>query len=199
MRLGIFGGSFDPVHNGHLGLARACQEQAALDEVWFMPTSTQPLKQHGPHASNADRMKMLRLATEDEDAWRVCTLETDRGGVSYTIDTLRQLREELPEAALFFLIGSDALRDVAHWKEPREIFRLATPLVVHRAGAPPADLAPLVPLCTDQTRARLIELPALDVSSSEIRTGLAAGDSIDGLTPPSVVEYISTNQLYASP
>ena len=196
MRLGIFGGSFDPVHNGHLGLARACQEQAALDEVWFMPTATQPLKQKGPHASNADRVEMLRHATENESAWRVCTLEVDRGGVSYTVDTLRQLHEELPEAALFFLIGSDAIRDVAQWKEPGEIFRLATPLVVHRAGAPPADLAPLAPLCTKETQARLIELPALDVSSSEIRTRLAAGDSIDGLAPPSVVEYIATNHLY---
>src|SRR4051812_2585438 len=84
MRLGIFGGSFDPVHNGHLALARACQRQVGLDEVWFMPTAVQPLKAHGPHAVDTNRVEMLRLATGDEPAWRVCTLEVERGGRSYT-------------------------------------------------------------------------------------------------------------------
>ena len=90
MRLGIFGGSFDPVHNGHLELARCCQREAALDEVWFMPTAIQPLKHAGPQATNQQRLEMLRLAVEHEPAWRVCTLEIDRGGYSYTVDTLRR-------------------------------------------------------------------------------------------------------------
>src|SRR4051812_28641002 len=124
MRLGIFGGSFDPVHNAHVALARACQQQARLDEVWFTPTAIQPLKHSGPQATDAQRVEMLRLAIEDEIAWRVCTLEVDRGGLSYTVETLRQVHIELPEADLFFLVGGDALRDVPRWKEPREIFRL---------------------------------------------------------------------------
>lgn len=161
-----------------------------------MPTAKQPLKQKGPHASNGDRVEMLRLAIEGESAWRVCTLEVDRGGMSYTIDTLRQLREGLPNAELYFLIGSDALRDIARWKEPHEIFRLATPLVVQRAGAEPPDLAALAPLCTLATQPKLIELPAVDVSSSDVRARLAAGESLDGLTPSSVVEYIGAKQLY---
>ena len=139
MRLGIFGGSFDPVHNGHSALARACQQQIVLDEVWFTPTAVQPLKARGPHAANNDRVEMLRLATANEPAWRVCTLEVERGGRSYTVDTMRRLHEELPEAELFFLIGADALRDVAQWKEPRELFRLAAPLIVHRPGEAPPD------------------------------------------------------------
>lgn len=196
MLLGIFGGSFDPVHNGHLALARACQRQAGLDEILFMPTATQPLKQKGPHATDAERLEMLRLATGDEPSWRVCTIEIDRGGLSYTVDTLRHLNEELPEAALYFLIGSDALRDVARWKEPREIFRLATPLVVHRAGEPEPDLAELKSLCTPVTQPRRIEMPAMDVSSTEIRRRLAAYGSIDGLAPPAVVKYIAANKLY---
>lgn len=195
-RLGIFGGSFDPVHNGHLSLARACQRQARLDEIWFMPTATQPLKQKGPHATDAQRIEMLRLATRDEPSWRVCTIEIDRGGLSYTVDTFRQLREELPEAVLYFLIGSDALRDVAHWKEPREVFRMATPLVVYRAGEPESDLAELESLCTPNTQPRRIEMPAMDVSSTEIRQRLTAGGSIDGLVPPSVVEHIAANEVY---
>ena len=91
---------------------------------------------------------MLRLAIRDEPTWRVCTIEIDRGGFSYTVDTLRQIHEELPDAELFFLIGADALHDVAKWKEPREIFRMATPLVVRRAGQPSPDLDRLKLLCT---------------------------------------------------
>jgi nicotinate-nucleotide adenylyltransferase len=196
MRLGIFGGSFDPVHNGHLALARACHAQAALDEVWFMPTAVQPLKQHGPHATDAQRVEMLNLAIDSEEAWRVCTLEIDRGGVSYTVDTLRQLHTELPEAKLYFMIGADAVRDLPHWREPREIFRLATPLIVHRAGRPDPDFAALAPLCTNETQPMRIEMPLVDVSSSEIRRRLAANESIEGLVPTAVAQYIAEHALY---
>jgi nicotinate-nucleotide adenylyltransferase len=207
MRLGIFGGSFDPVHNGHLALARACHEQAALDEVWFMPTAVQPLKQRGPHATDAQRIEMLELAISNEqsepgrprprsDAWRVCTLEIDRGGFSYTVDTLRQLHIELPEAQLFFMIGADAIRDVPQWKEPSEIFRLATPLVVHRAGKPEPDFTSIAPLCTTRTQPQLIEMPSIDVSSTGIRSRAAAGEPIDDVVPVSVAEYISRHALY---
>src|SRR5688500_3903329 len=148
MRLGIFGGSFDPVHNGHLALARACYAQAALDELWFTPTAIQPLKHRGSHATAAQRVEMLNLAIETELGQpgrtrlncRVCTLEIDRGGFSYTVETLTQIHEELPEAELFFLMGADALRDVPNWKEPAEIFRLSTPLIVRRAGQLEPDL-----------------------------------------------------------
>jgi nicotinate-nucleotide adenylyltransferase len=197
-RLGIFGGSFDPVHVGHLALARACQRQAELDEVWFMPTAIQPLKHKGPAASDTDRVEMLRLAIAGEPTWRVCTLEIDRGGLSYTIDTLRQLHEELPDATLFFLIGSDVLQDVARWKEPREIFRLATPLVVHRAGDPSPQLAALDSQCTNETRAKLVEMPAADVSSTEIRRRATAGETIEQFVPAAVADFIARHELYRS-
>ena len=206
MLLGIFGGSFDPVHKGHLGLARACHLQAGLDELWFMPTAVQPLKQHGPHASDADRIAMLRLAIEDETrapgadttrfAWRTSTLEIDRGGLSYTVDTLRQIHEELPDTQLFFPLGADTLRDVPRWKEPREIFRLATPLIVHRIGEADPDLDAIRPLCTPATQPRLIEMPSIDISSSEIRRRIAASEPIDGFVPPAVAAYIRQHALY---
>jgi nicotinate-nucleotide adenylyltransferase len=208
MLLGIFGGSFDPVHNGHLALARACHDQATLDEVWFLPTAIQPLKQRGPHASDAQRIEMLRLALQSalrepgrgyprqSDSWRVCTLEIDRGGYSYTVDTLRQLHTELPEAQLFFMIGADAIRDVPQWKEPAEIFRLATPLVVQRAGQPEPNLASIVPLCSMHTQPKLIEMPLVDVSSSEIRRRIASDETIDGMLPPAVAQFIMQNGLY---
>jgi nicotinate-nucleotide adenylyltransferase len=197
MRLGIFGGSFDPVHNGHLALARACQEQAQLNEVWFIPTAVQPLKRQGPHATNSQRVEMLRLAIDDEPTWRVCTLETDRGGASYTVDTLRQLQQELPEASLFFLIGSDALRDVERWKEPREIFRLARPLVVHRAGEPAPDVGMLATICAADKQPQIIEMLPLDISSTEIRNKVSRNEAIDTFVPHTVAAYIVDGAVYS--
>jgi nicotinate-nucleotide adenylyltransferase len=206
MRLGIFGGSFDPVHNGHLALGQACQEQADLNEVWFTPTAIQPLKHRGPHATNSQRVDMLNLVIETAlsgpgrshpgAVWRVCTLEIDRGGLSYTVDTLRQIHTELPEADLFFLMGADTLRDVPNWKEPAEIFRLSTPLVVGRAGQSELDLSLLMPLCSTDKQPRRIEMPPMEESSSEIRRRVAAGQTISDLVPPAVEAYIVQHRLY---
>jgi len=196
MRLGIFGGSFDPVHNGHLTLARACQQQAVLDEVWFVPTAIQPLKHRGPKATNNDRVEMLKLAIDDQPSWRVCTIEIDRGGPSYTVNTLRQLREELPEAQLFFMIGSDAQRDIPRWKEPDVIFSLATPLIVHRAGEATPDLHALASLCTEGMQPQVVEMQPADVSSTEIRRRVAARETLEGLVPSSVAAYIAERELY---
>jgi nicotinate-nucleotide adenylyltransferase len=196
MRLGIFGGSFDPVHNAHLALARACQQEAHLDEVWFTPTAIQPLKQKGPSATDSHRLEMLRLAIQAEPTWRVCSIEIDRGGLSYTVDTLRQIHEELPDADLFFLIGADALQDVAKWREPREIFRMATPLVVCRSAQPSPDINQLKLLCTTDTQPQSIEMPAMDISSSEVRRRVGAGESIESLVPNSVAEFIAQHGLY---
>jgi nicotinate-nucleotide adenylyltransferase len=206
MRLGIFGGSFDPVHNGHLALARACQQQAALDEVWFIPAAIQPLKQRGPHASDSQRVEMLRLAIDTaegepelpspRDSWRVCTIEIDRGGLSYSVETLRQVHTQLPQAELFFLLGSDVVRDVPQWREPAEIFRLATPLVVSRAGELEPNLARLAALCTITTQPRHIIMPPIEISSSEIRRRIAQGEGIEGLVPTAVAAYIAQHALY---
>jgi nicotinate-nucleotide adenylyltransferase len=139
---------------------------------------------------------MLQLGTYSEPAWRVCKLEIERGGVSYTVDTLRQLDEELPDAVLFFLMGADALRDAPHWHEPREIFSLATPLVVRRAGQPEPDMELLRSLCAENKHPKLIEMPAVDVSSSDIRRRVAANLPIEDLVPAAVATYISSHGLY---
>ena len=161
-----------------------------------MPTAVQPLKAHGPHAVDINRVELLRLATGDEPAWRVCTLEVERGGRSYTVDTLRRLHEGLPEAELFFFIGAATLRDVAQWKEPREIFRLATPLVVHRPGDARPDLTARA--YTRATQPQIVNMPVVDVSSTEIRRRVAAGESIRGFTPGAVSEYITQHKLYVA-
>ena len=199
MRLGIYGGSFDPVQNAHLAVASACQRQAHLDAVWFTPTAIQPLKRTGPRASNSHRVELLRLAIKEEPTWRVCTIEIDRGGLSYTVDTLRQIHEDLPDADLFFLFGADALYDVAKWKEPQEIFHLATPLVVRRDAQSTPDFDQLKQLCTEGTQPKLIEMPAMDVSSSEIRRRVAGGKTIDSLVPDAVAEFIAQHDLYRHP
>lgn len=200
MRLGICGGSFDPVHNGHLELATCCQRQAALDEVWFTPTAVQPLKQHGPQASNADRAAMLRLAIAGRDDWKLCQTELDRGGVSYSVDTLRTIRAEQPTAELFFLMGADSLHYLPTWKDPAAICRLATPLVVRRSGEPEPDFAVLEAF-VDARRIReiqgqQIEMPELPISSSEIRHRIAEEKNVGGLLPPSVAKQIADKGLY---
>jgi nicotinate-nucleotide adenylyltransferase len=148
---------------------------------------------------------MLELAIENQPAepgsraqsnWRVCRLEIDRGGFSYTVDTLKQIHVELPEAKLFFMIGADAQRDVPLWKEPAEIFRLATPLVVRRAGQPEPDISALSALCQPDNSPQLVEMPAMDISSSEIRRRIAAGEPIGKIVPSAVADYIAIHALY---
>jgi nicotinate-nucleotide adenylyltransferase len=200
MRLGLFGGSFDPVHYGHLRLAEQCRAQANLDEVWLIPAATQPHKPGGPQASAKDRLRMLELAIEDYPDLHVSRIEIDRGGVSYTVDTLRAIQKKLSQAELFLLMGADTLRDLPNWREPAEICRLATPLVVHRAGEPPPDFDALVALVSldqlERIRGLEVEMPAVDVSSTEIRLRVSRHMSIDGMTPRKVAEYIATNNLY---
>ncbi len=200
MRLGLFGGSFDPVHNGHLRLAELCRARARLDEVWLIPAAVQPHKPCGPLASADDRLRMLELAVAVTPGLQVARLEIDRGDVSYTVDTLRAIHEQHPRAELFLLMGADTLRDLPAWREPAEIFRLATPLVVHRAGEPPPDFNALAPLVSAdrlaQIRALEVEMPAVEISSSEIRQRVARGELTEGTTTPAVVEYIAKRKLY---
>ena len=200
MRLGVFGGSFDPVHNGHLTLAEVTLAQAALDEVWLMPTAQQPFKPAGPRAEASDRCAMIELAIAGRDGLRLRRDEVDRGGTSYTVDTLRALREQLPDAEMFILLGADAVRDLPNWLEPREVCRLATPLVVHRAGESEPNLDSLQDLLTPRAWRELcdcqVEMPPVPISSSQIRARLAAGQSIAGLTPDAVCHYIRERHLY---
>ena len=200
MRIGLFGGSFDPVHCGHLLLAECCWRQARLDQVEFVPTAQQPLKPRGPVANEADRAAMLRLAIADRPEFALSLIEIERGGVSYTVDTLRQLRNERPDAELFLLMGADALADFPTWREPAAICELATPLVVRRAGTPPPDFAALAPFVAAERLALIrtheVEMPATPISSSNIRRLIAERGAWQSLVPPGVAEYIERQNLY---
>lgn len=188
MRLGLLGGSFDPVHNGHLSLAQCCAEQAALDRVWFVPAAVQPFKRGGPVASDTDRVAMLRLAVAERPQFEVSTIEIDRGGVSYTAETLRAIAAAEPRAELFFLMGADAFADLPGWREPDEILRLAIPIVVARAGEPFPESA------IDHVR---VAMPPCDVSSTELRRRLAAGEPCRGLAPDPVLEHATNAGVYS--
>jgi nicotinate-nucleotide adenylyltransferase len=201
MKLGILGGTFDPVHYGHLLLAECCRQQRGLDAVWFMPAAVPPHKRDWEPAPADDRIEMLKLAIAGNPAFSVCTYETDRGGVNYTADTLTHIHEEDPSRELFFLMGEDMLLDLPNWKQPERVCQLAIPVVVHRAGMAPLDFNCLTAVTTprriEEIRRSQVEMPEIGLSGSEIRRRAVAGESIRYQTPRAVEKYIETHNLYS--
>jgi nicotinate-nucleotide adenylyltransferase len=203
MRIGIFGGSFDPVHVGHLLVAECCREQARLDRVVFMPAAVSPHKQARPPTPAADRLEMLRLATGGHPAFAVSTLEIDRGGVSYTADTLAALTATCPDDRLLLVLGPDALAGLPRWHEPGRVLAGAEIVAVERDGvddvaalvATPA-LAGLLGPRAGAVVADRVRVPAVGIRSSDLRAAVAAGHSIRYRTPRAVECYIAAHGLY---
>jgi nicotinate-nucleotide adenylyltransferase len=200
MRLGLFGGTFDPVHYGHLLLAEYCREACRLDVVWFMPAAQPPHKQDRPLTGGEQRIEMLKLAIGGHESFDVSPLEVERGGVSYTVDTLAELKAAEPSRDLFFMLGADMLADLPHWREPRRICELALPVVVRRGGAAEPDFACLADFVAlarlTEIRQLLVPMPRIELSSREIRYRVANGMSIRYQTPRAVEKYIETKGLY---
>ena len=200
MRLGIFGGSFDPVHQGHVVLANCCLQQARLDSVWFVPASQQPLKPQGPRASDAHRLAMLQYVAESRPEFKVSAMELERRGVSYTVDTLAEIRAQQPQAELFFLMGADSLAELPKWHRAAEVCQLATPLIVHRAGEVEPDFDVLRSVISaDQwelPRQCQVEMPATPISSTRIRELVATQGDWEEMVPLAVAEYIQKHNLY---
>jgi nicotinate-nucleotide adenylyltransferase len=205
VRIGIFGGSFDPVHLGHLVVAECCREQARLDRVVFVPTAIQPFKQSRQPVAGQHRAEMLALAVGGNPAFEVSTVELDRGGVSYTVDTLAALREAHPDDELHLILGPDALASLPDWREPARILDLAGVIAVEREGLD--DVAAIVQtprlaalLGPERARdivAEKVVVPALGIRSSDLRARIAAGHSIRYRTPRAVEQYITTHGLYS--
>lgn len=200
MRLGLLGGTFDPVHYGHLLLAECCREQCGLDAVWFVPAATPPHKQ-GQWLSGAEhRVEMLKLAIAGHEPFGVSTREIERGGVSYTVDTLESLVAEDPSRKLFLLLGGDSLVDLPTWRQPERICQLALPVIVRRPGAPEPDFRPLAALVSGRRLAEIqaaqVEMPQIELSSREIRRRVTQGLSIRFRTPRAVEMYIRSAGLY---
>lgn len=199
-RLGIFGGSFDPIHNGHLLLAELCCESLGLDQVRFLIANVSPFKTDTKPASTKDRTEMVKLAIGGNPKFAIDTREIDRGGVSYTIDSVRSIAKENPESSLFFLMGADAIVDIAKWREPAELFRLVTPAVISRGGVgePQWDLLqPYVePSRLKEIEKAKVAAPQVEISSFDVRTRVMQGKSIRYQVPRSVEMFIQEQQLY---
>lgn len=202
MRIGIYGGTFDPVHFGHLLLAESCREQLNLDQVWFFPAAISPLKQSTPPASGKQRAEMLELAIGGHEGFVLRRDELNRGGVSYTVDTLAELKEQQPDDQLFFLVGSDSLSSFPDWVQPGRICEIAQLVVVNR-GQEVLDLQPLVETLTPnqmtEVEAHRVQMPGIDISSSDLRERVVAGKSIRYQLPRAVEMYIKTHRLYTAP
>lgn len=189
MRVGIFGGSFDPVHIGHLILAEQCLEQGKLDRVDFVPAPRPPHKTQGTHASFEQRVEMLSAALQDQSQFRVNTCEEHRPGFSYTVDTLRQLHANEPGNEWFLILGMDSVRDLDTWRDPQGIAKLCTLMIVKRHGIKP-DEPP------EYFRSLYVDSPLIEISSTDIRQRVGDQRSIHYLVPDSVRTFIQNYKLY---
>jgi nicotinate-nucleotide adenylyltransferase len=200
MRVGVFGGTFDPVHFGHLILAEQAREQGRLDEVWFVPAARPPHKSEGDLTRFEQRREMLTLATAGHAAFRVLDLEKDRPGPSYTVDTLAELHQREPQAELWLLLGSDTLVDLRSWHEKQRLSELAGLLVMARPGhaVPEPDQVreELELRPTEPPRMERVDVPLIDVSSRDLRRRAATGRSLRYFLPRAVEIYIQEKQLY---
>ena len=198
--MGIFGGTFDPVHCGHLILAEQCREQCRLDQILFVPAGQPPHKRSVEISPGPARAEMIEFATAGCPEFKVDRMEINRSGPSYTVDTLKALQSEDAERQLFLIIGADSLRDLPDWRAPDQIAELATILAVNRGDRPLPDSRQLAELLGKRIAARvsLATMPGIDISATDIRRRVRSGHSIRFLTPRAVEAYISEHKLYTS-
>ena len=189
LKLGILGGSFDPVHLGHLLVAQAAMEELGLDGLFFIPAAQSPFKPENKPAPATARLQMLRLALAGKSNCEVDEQEIRRGGISYTVDTLRDYAKRFPAAKLFYLIGADNVPKLNEWREPEELARLAEFVVIPRPG----ESAVAFP---KPFQGRTLKGFPLGVSSSQIRARVKARLPIESLVPPGVADAILTAKLY---
>lgn len=196
-RIGLMGGSFNPIHNGHLHLASLALSGGAVDEVVFLPTGNPPHKRAGL-ADKLDRFEMCALAVEGMDNVSVSREEIDREGVIYTVDTMARLREQSPQCAFHYIIGADSLAQLPTWRRPEELIRLCSFLVMLRPGEDEEHTLALMRQWQEKgAQMALLHGEEMDISSSGIRARIAQGLPIDGLVPDAVAKYIREKNLYA--
>ncbi len=191
-RLGIFGGTFDPVHAGHLIVAQDILERAGLDHIVFVPAARNPLKAEGPLASGADRAEMLRAALRGMENFSVSTADIGRPPPSYALDTVAAVRREWPTAGISWIIGHDQLPDLHRWHRIDDLAAEVDFLVLRRPGET-AELPERPGL-----RLRAVDTRLIELSSTEIRGRIASGKSVDFFVPSAVIEVIKKNRLYAT-
>jgi len=200
LKIGVLGGTFDPIHNAHIMVAEEAISSLDLTEVLFIPTAQTPLKEDLPMSAVEHRVQMVRLAIADNPHFKLSTAEIDRPGTSYTVDTISELRDKLgAENELFFIVGWDSLSQLHRWREPVRIVQMCSLVAVPRPGYSLPDLDSLekdVPGLSQKLI--VLDKPEIDISSTSIRERVARGLSIDHLVPTPVADYIKQNRLYLS-
>jgi nicotinate-nucleotide adenylyltransferase len=195
--IGILGGTFDPVHLGHLAAAEQVRGAARLDEVWLMPNARPPHKVDGPHASAQDRLAMVELAVKSRPGLRASDLEVRRGGLSYTVDTLAGLASLFPQATFALLLGYDAALQIRTWHRVDDLLRAAHFAIFER---PSVDLkeSDVYALGFPPERTQFLRIHTPPIAAHEIRARLQSGQSVEGLLPPPVADYIHEHELYGT-
>ncbi len=196
----MFGGTFDPIHSGHVRVADAAAKQIGAEKVIFIPAKRSPLKRSHPHASDADRLRMITLAIAGNDSLAVSDCELQRPAPSYTLDTIRQFQRDYgPETSIHWLLGADSIGEVVHWYKIRELIDECNLTTMQRPGYAP-DFDRLESLWGRERVAKLqrnvVQTPLIDVSSTEARRRLAAGENVSGMLHPDVIQYIREHDLY---
>ncbi|NOK59728.1 MAG: nicotinate-nucleotide adenylyltransferase [Chloroflexi bacterium AL-W] len=194
-RIGILGGTFDPIHYGHLAIAEEARVALQLSRVLFIPAAQQPLKQYQPMATAKDRLAMVQRACQDNPAFEPSAIEVSRSGVSYTVTTIELLHEQESQE-LYFIIGTDALADMARWYNVARLLDLTKIVGIKRPGTDTSAEQFTETLPQLNTQLTLLEGPGMTLSSSELRKRLAQGQPIRYLTPDTVISYIETQKLY---
>jgi nicotinate-nucleotide adenylyltransferase len=195
MRLGLFGGTFNPIHLGHLILAEQCREVCGLDRVWLIVAGSPPHKP-GSRTAVGHRLEMARIAVAGHPAFAVSDIETTRPGPHYSVETLESIRRDHPGDELFFLIGADSLADLPSWREPGRIAQLATIVVVNRPGLEEVDPARLPDFGPGSHPLVWVSIPPVGIASTDLRRRLAEGRSIRYMVPRGVEAYIDAHGLY---
>lgn len=192
-KTGIMGGTFDPIHNGHLTIAGAAQIALELDEVLFILNPRPPHKESDRLSDSRHRLRMVELALTDYPDFIVSTIEVERPGIAYSVDTVEELLRRDPAQELYFILGADAVRELESWKDPERLLRQCRFIIIDRQGIDPTLPPGSDPELTDlleRRSYRLKLLPPIDISSSDIRGRLKRGEPVDHMIPPAVAEYI---------
>lgn len=197
----LFGGTFDPVHLGHTVVARAAGKYIGAERIIFIPAKLSPLKGSLPKASDIDRFRMLSLATSGEDFFEVSDCELKRSSPSYTLDTVRQLQSKYGgETSVYWLVGADGIEELVHWHKIAELIDQCTLATMYRAGCEQPDFGKFESLWgrrrTEKLRKNIIPTPLVDISSTKVRSRLAAGQDVTQLLHPAVLSYIREHGLY---
>jgi len=200
-RIALFGGTFDPIHFGHTGVAEAAAAQIDAEKLIFIPAKCSPLKGFFPRASDEDRLAMITLAIADHDNFAVSDCEVKRPAPSYTLDTVRRFKHEYgPKTSIHWLLGADSIEDLVHWYKVRELIDECSVTTMQRAGYARPDFDRFEPLWGPERLAKLkrniVQTPLIDISSTEVRRRLAADEDVRGMLHPDVIEYTRRRGLY---